>query len=202
MMLARGKSVAAAPARPARPARASRSPARPPSALFGGLFGGGKPREKSQRELDKEDQMRVQMEIIEARRSGSSIRQASERRQKVAETLAERKNARALEKQALARGEMPESLGKWRNYKNKEDADADGRSGRGGIVLPLNPLGMREYDEGELSFLCGCGFVASFFLPFARSQPSTLPAALTLSPVFLFPPPLFHAPLFSVPPNT
>lgn len=144
-----GKAQIAAAGRPSRPSRALL--ARPPSALFGGLFGGGGggKREKSQAELDKEEQYRVQMELLEARRSGSAIRQASERRQKVAETLAERKNARAAEKAALARGEIPESLGTWRNYKNKGDETADGRSGRGGIVLPLNPLGMREYDEGE-----------------------------------------------------
>jgi hypothetical protein len=29
-------------------------------------------------------------------------------------------------------------------YKKKEDAD-----GTGGIIVPLNPLGMRMYDEGE-----------------------------------------------------
>lgn len=124
---------------------------RPPSALFGGLFGGNSDKNegKSQAQLDKEEQWRVQQELLEARRSGSFIREAGERRKKVAETLAGRKNARAEEKAALARGEMPESLGKWRNYKKKEDETADGRSGVGGIVLPLNPLGMREYDEGE-----------------------------------------------------
>jgi hypothetical protein len=135
-----------------RPTRPSRLLRRPPSALFGGLFGGKKDGEsgggKSQRDLDKEEQYRVQMELLEARRSGSFIKQASERRQKVAETLADRKNKRAEEKEALGRGEIPKSLLDWRNYKNEEDARADGKSS-GGIVLPLNPLGMREFDEGE-----------------------------------------------------
>jgi hypothetical protein len=149
MMLTTSSSTttAASGLAPRRPSR-SAPLRRPPSALFGGLFGGNANNKKSQAQLDKEEQYRVQQELLEARRSGSFIREAGERRRKVAETLADRKNARAAEKAALARGEIPESLGKWKNYKKKEDESADGRSA-GGIVLPLNPLGMREYDEGE-----------------------------------------------------
>jgi hypothetical protein len=40
------------------------------------------------------------------------------------------------------------------NYKKQEDAD-----GTGGIVVPLNPLGMRMFDEGE-RFDLRCGGVA------------------------------------------
>jgi hypothetical protein len=37
------------------------------------------------------------------------------------ETLAERKAARRAEREALARGEVPDSLKNWRNYSKKED---------------------------------------------------------------------------------
>ena len=56
----------------------------------------------------------MQQELLEARRSGSAIRNASARRQKVADTLAERKAVRRNEREALARGEMPETLKSWK----------------------------------------------------------------------------------------
>jgi len=104
------------------------------------LFGWGKKQDTS----DKDEQFRMQQELLEMRRTGGAIKEANARRQKVAEVVAERKAARKSERDALARGEMPESLGKWKNYANKDDAE-----GTSGIVVPLLPFGMRKYDEGE-----------------------------------------------------
>ncbi|KIY96872.1 hypothetical protein MNEG_11088 [Monoraphidium neglectum] len=83
-------------------------------------------------------------ELLEKRRTGQAIKEAGERRRKVSETMASRKAARREEREALGRGEMPESLANWKPYKKSEDAE-----GTGGIIIPLNPLGLRMYDEGE-----------------------------------------------------
>ncbi|KAI8474211.1 MAG: hypothetical protein J3K34DRAFT_408472 [Monoraphidium minutum] len=135
-LCAQTRAMRASSGRPAA-AAAGRRPARV-QALFG--FGKG---EKSEKDLEKEEQYRIQQELLDKRRSGSMIKAADERRRKVSETLRDKKQARADERAALARGEMPESLAKWMPYKKEDE------SGLGGIVVPLNPLGMRMYDEGE-----------------------------------------------------
>eukprot|EP00198_Chlamydomonas_reinhardtii_P006669 XP_001696005.1 predicted protein [Chlamydomonas reinhardtii] len=84
-------------------------------------------------------------ELIQKRKSGVLIKEANDRRRKVAETLQERKNLRAAEKEALARGEMPETLQGWKPY--EKEIDQKGISG--GIVVPLLPFGIKKYDEGE-----------------------------------------------------
>lgn len=109
------------------------------------MFGWGKKNgEKSEKELQKEEMYRQQQEMLEARRSGTSLQEANQRRAKVAETVAARKAARRAERDALARGEMPDSLKDWRNYSNKEDETATS-----GLVVPLLPFGMPKYDAGE-----------------------------------------------------
>uniref|UniRef100_A0A7R9V7Y1 Uncharacterized protein n=1 Tax=Chlamydomonas euryale TaxID=1486919 RepID=A0A7R9V7Y1_9CHLO len=108
------------------------------------LFGWGKPREKSQREIDREDQWRLQQELRDARRSGSFIKEANVRRAQVAKTLSERQALRASEKEDLAKGIIPDTLKDWNNYKTKED-----EKGTEGLVIPLLPFGKKEYDEGE-----------------------------------------------------
>lgn len=120
----------------------SRRPAVKAQALFG--FGAKKEKEPSYRDMEKEEMFRQQQELLEARRSGRTLQDASARRQKVSETLAERKAARRAERDALGRGEMPESLKKWRNYSNKEDETANS-----GLVVPLLPFGMPKFDAGE-----------------------------------------------------
>ena len=42
-------------------------------------------------------------------------------------------------------GIIPESLKNWKNYKKKEDA----KGWTDGIVVPLLPFGLKEFDEGE-----------------------------------------------------
>lgn len=110
------------------------------------LFGFGKKDSSSTdyRKEEKEEMFRQQQELLEARRSGRTLQDASARRQKVSETLAERKAARRAERDALARGEMPDSLKKWRNYSNKDDETANS-----GLVVPLLPFGMPKFDAGE-----------------------------------------------------
>eukprot|EP00879_Flechtneria_rotunda_P002229 GHRR01002416.1.p1 GENE.GHRR01002416.1~~GHRR01002416.1.p1 ORF type:complete len:208 (+),score=54.95 GHRR01002416.1:1294-1917(+) len=106
------------------------------------LFGWGQ--KDNSKDLEKEEMFRAQQEMLEARRSGKSLQGANERRRKVLETVAERKAARRAEREALGRGEMPDSLKDWRNYKNKEDETATS-----GLVVPLLPFGMPKYDAGE-----------------------------------------------------
>eukprot|EP00775_Hariotina_reticulata_P011521 gene11521-11664_t len=106
------------------------------------LFGWGK--KESGKDTEKEEMFRAQQEMLEARRAGKALQGANERRRKVAETVAERKAARKAERDALGRGEMPDSLKDWRNYKNKEDETATS-----GLVVPLLPFGMPKYDAGE-----------------------------------------------------
>ncbi|KAG2436007.1 hypothetical protein HYH02_011720 [Chlamydomonas schloesseri] len=107
------------------------------------LFGFG----KSKKEVDeeKEEQWRAQQELMAKRKSGVLIKEANDRRRKVAETLQERKALRAAEKEALARGEMPDTLQGWKPY--EKEIDQKGISG--GIVVPLLPFGIKKYDEGE-----------------------------------------------------
>ena len=52
--------------------------------------------------------------MLEDRKSGGSLKKANERRKKVSETLAAKKEERLAERQALGRGEMPETLAKWK----------------------------------------------------------------------------------------
>ncbi|WIA22966.1 hypothetical protein OEZ86_009890 [Tetradesmus obliquus] len=109
------------------------------------LFGWGKKNEEqSYKDYEKEEMFRAQQEMLEARRSGKALDGANQRRRQVAETVAERKAARRAEREALGRGEMPDSLKEWRNYKNKEDETANS-----GLVVPLLPFGMPKYDAGE-----------------------------------------------------
>lgn len=56
----------------------------------------------------------MQQELMQKRKSGALIKEANERRKKVAETLEERKALRRAEKEALARGEMPDTLQNWK----------------------------------------------------------------------------------------
>jgi hypothetical protein len=108
------------------------------------LFGWGKKSENSEKNADKDEQFRIQQELLAARRSGSLIKEANDRRRKVQETVAERKAARQQEKDSLAKGIIPDSLKDWKNYKTR-----DAEEGTSGIVIPLLPFGKKEYDEGE-----------------------------------------------------
>ena len=45
----------------------------------------------------------------------------------------------------LTQGIIPDSLKDWKNYKKKEDAQGFTE----GIVVPLLPFGLKEFDEGE-----------------------------------------------------
>ncbi|KXZ47774.1 hypothetical protein GPECTOR_33g656 [Gonium pectorale] len=104
------------------------------------------PFSKSKKDVDdeKEEQWRVQQELMEKRRSGQLIKEANERRKKVAETVESRKELRRREKEALARGEMPDTLQNWKPYDKEIDEKANS-----GIVVPLLPFGIKKYDEGE-----------------------------------------------------
>eukprot|EP00882_Tetradesmus_deserticola_P012371 GHRQ01013111.1.p1 GENE.GHRQ01013111.1~~GHRQ01013111.1.p1 ORF type:complete len:109 (+),score=18.15 GHRQ01013111.1:79-405(+) len=79
------------------------------------LFGWGKKDEAQEyKDYEKEEMFRAQQEMLEARRSGKALEGANMRRKQVAETVASRKAARRAEREALGRGEMPDSLKEWR----------------------------------------------------------------------------------------
>ncbi|GIL80046.1 hypothetical protein Vretimale_12873 [Volvox reticuliferus] len=106
------------------------------------LFGFGK--SKNEVDSEKEEQWRLQQEMIQKRKSGQFIKEANERRKKVSDELASRKELRRREKEALARGEMPDTLRGWKPYDKEIDEKANS-----GIVVPLLPFGIKKYDEGE-----------------------------------------------------
>ncbi|GLC42992.1 hypothetical protein PLESTB_000278800 [Pleodorina starrii] len=122
---------------PFRASRVSRTTVRTQA-----LFGFGK--SKNDVDSEKEEQWRLQQELMQKRKSGQLIKEANDRRKKVAETLASRKELRRQEKEALARGEMPETLKGWKPYDKEIDEKANS-----GIVVPLLPFGIKKYDEGE-----------------------------------------------------
>lgn len=105
------------------------------------LFGGGR---KNEQQEEKDEQFRIQQELLEKRKSGSLIREANDRRRKVQETLRGKKEERQREKDALSEGVIPDALKKWKPYDNKLDEEANS-----GIIVPLLPLGIQKYDEGE-----------------------------------------------------
>ncbi|GIL54546.1 hypothetical protein Vafri_10293 [Volvox africanus] len=126
---------------PSRASRGSRCVLRT-QALFG--FG------KSKNEVDseKDEQWRLQQELIQKRKSGQLIKEANERRKKVSEELASRKDLRRREKEALARGEMPDTLRGWKPYDKEIDEKANS-----GIVVPLLPFGIKKYDDVRVAGL-------------------------------------------------
>lgn len=108
------------------------------------LFGWGK--KDADKEAIKDEQYRMQQELLAKRKTGEYIAEAGQRRSKVRADVAAKKAARQNERDELAEGRMPDSLKNWKNYKNKEDETA-GATGR--IVVPLLPFGINSFDEGE-----------------------------------------------------
>ncbi|KAG2497490.1 hypothetical protein HYH03_004643 [Edaphochlamys debaryana] len=124
----------------ARPVRATRG--RRTTVRTQAFFGFGRPKEDI--DAEREEQYRLQQELKDKRKSGAMIKEANDRRKKVAEELQSRKDLRRKEKEALARGEMPETLQKWKPYEKEIDQKADR-----GIIVPLLPFGIKKFDEGE-----------------------------------------------------
>lgn len=145
MMLALKRSAGCAVS-PGQQRRAfgSRRPARATCTKPAALFGWGSGGDKSEREAAKEEEFRLQQELLAKRRSGVLIKEANDRRKKVQETLATRRELRQAEKDALGRGEMPDSLNDWKPYDDETNKNANS-----GIVVPLLPFGIKKYDDGE-----------------------------------------------------
>ncbi|PNG99504.1 hypothetical protein TSOC_014712, partial [Tetrabaena socialis] len=91
---------------------------------------------------EKEAEFQAQQALRQKRKSGELIKEANDRRKKVAETLADRKALRRAEKDSLARGEMPETLKAWKPYDKEADEKASS-----GIIVPLLPFGIKKYDD-------------------------------------------------------
>ena len=102
-------------------------------ALFG--FGKKKNSEKTEWELEKEEQYRVQQEVLARRKGNSWQKDVTERRARA---------SRYLNDPAFKKICDEENRQKFLAQKAEEEAEP-----RFGIIIPMAPFGMPEYDGGE-----------------------------------------------------
>ena len=100
------------------------------NALFGGLFG-----KDDEKEREKEEQYRAQQEVLNRRKSNSWQKGVKERRQKASRYL----NDPEFKKQC-----DEENRKKFLAKKAEE-----GPEPKFGIIIPIIPVGIPEYDGGE-----------------------------------------------------
>lgn len=96
------------------------------------LFGFGKDKEK---DLDKEEQYRAQQEVLSRRRNNSWQGEVKERRAKASRYLNDPEYKKKCDEENRA--------------KFKAQREAEGPEPKFGIIIPMAPFGMPEYDGGE-----------------------------------------------------
>lgn len=101
-----------------------------PNALFGGMFG-----RDEEKEREKEEQYRAQQEVLNRRKTNSWQKGVKERRQKASRYL----NDPDFKKQC-----DEENRKKFLAKKAEE-----GPEPKFGIIIPIIPVGIPEYDGGE-----------------------------------------------------
>lgn len=105
------------------------------SALFG--FGKGSS-EKSEKELEKEEQFRKQQEVLARRRTNSWQAEVVDRRKEVSKYLQNPEYRKQVDAEKRARFKA-----------KKEQEEKENPIPKFGIIVPLAPFGMPDYDETE-----------------------------------------------------
>ncbi|KAI3424946.1 hypothetical protein D9Q98_008328 [Chlorella vulgaris] len=113
---------------------AARAPTRV-TALFG--FG-KKSNEKSEKDLEKEEQYAKQQEVLNRRRTNSWQGEVKERRKEVSKYLQDPAYKKKIDEEKRARFKA-----------KKEQEEKDNPVPKFGIIIPLAPFGMPDYDETE-----------------------------------------------------
>ena len=103
------------------------------NALFG--FGGKDKREKSERDLEKEEQWQAQQEILARRKNNSWQKGVYERRAKVKKYMNDPEFKKKCDE---------ENRQKFLAKKAEEEPEP-----KFGIIIPIIPVGIPEYDGGE-----------------------------------------------------
>lgn len=103
------------------------------NALFG--FGGKDKREKSERDLEREEQWQAQQEILARRKNNSWQKGVSERRAKV--------------KKYMNDPEFKKKCDEENRQKFLAKKAEEGPEPKFGIIIPIIPVGIPEYDGGE-----------------------------------------------------
>lgn len=99
------------------------------------LFGFGKKKEKTERELAKEEQIRIQQEVLARRKNNSWQKDVKERRAKASRYLNDPEFKKICDAENRA--------------KFKAAREAEGPEPKFGIIIPIIPVGLPEYDGGE-----------------------------------------------------
>ncbi|CAG9460349.1 unnamed protein product [Pedinophyceae sp. YPF-701] len=133
----RGKAVAST--------RSQLAQRRRPAVRVQALFGFGKSKDPAA-EAEKEEAWRAQQELIAARRAGKSMDAAKARRKDVSAYI---KEERAAREKAYREGKNVELPRGKKSKSQKDRYEEQNADDLGGIILPMAPFGMPEYDNGE-----------------------------------------------------
>lgn len=102
------------------------------------LFGFGKKKEKTWREIEREEQIKVQQEVLARRKSGAWQQEVRERRAKASRYLNDPEYKKKCDADNRAKFKA-----------QREQEKLDNPEPKFGIIIPLAPFGMPEYDGGE-----------------------------------------------------
>jgi hypothetical protein len=99
------------------------------------LFGFGKKKEKTWREIAREEQIAIQQEVLARRKNDSWQKDVKERRAKASKYLNDPEFKKICDAENRA--------------KFKAAREAEGPEPKFGIIIPIIPVGLPEYDGGE-----------------------------------------------------
>jgi hypothetical protein len=102
------------------------------------LFGFGNKEEKSEKELEREEQFRKQQEVLARRRSNSWQAEVVERRKEVSRYLRDPAYKKQVDDEKRARFKA-----------KKEQEEKENPVPKFGIIVPLAPFGNPDYDQTE-----------------------------------------------------
>ena len=99
------------------------------------LFGFGKKREKTWREVEREEQIAIQQEVLARRKTNSWQKDVQERRAKASKYLNDPEFKKVCDAENRAKFKAARAL---------EEPEP-----KFGIIIPIIPVGLPEYDGGE-----------------------------------------------------